>query len=122
MYCVSRMTEFWGVTENQAAHTSERQKAGALRGSLPGRIALIELDTERGTYIVTGRDGGIIAMSTIKRNKKASDTDFRRVLLEAATDAAIHFGAKNAFVLRGSERMPLDEYEAELFAEEKADI
>ncbi|WP_338816486.1 hypothetical protein [Bacillus velezensis] len=41
---------------------------------------------------------------------------------EAATDAAIHFGAKNAFVLRGSERVPLDAYEAELFTEEKADI
>ncbi|MES1030887.1 hypothetical protein FOA26_01985 [Bacillus velezensis] len=122
MYCVSRMTEFWGSYGESGGSYIREAKGGSFTGLLPGRIALIELDTERGTYIVSGRDGGIIAMSTIKRDQKASDTDFRRVLLEAATDAAIHFGAKNAFVLRGSERVPLDEYEAELFAEEKVDI
>ncbi len=84
MYCVSRMTEFWGSYGESGGSYIREAKGGSFTGLLPGRIALIELDTERGTYIVTGRDGGIIAMSTIKRNQKANDTDFRRVLLEAA--------------------------------------
>ncbi len=78
MYCVSRMTEFWGSYGESGGSYIREAKGGSFTGLLPGRIALIELDTERGTYIVTGRDGGIIVMSTVKRNQKASETDFRR--------------------------------------------
>ena len=70
MYCVSRMTEFWGSYGESGGSYIREAKGGSFTGLLPYRIALIELDTERGTYIVTGRDGGIIAMSTIKRNEK----------------------------------------------------
>nr|WGE05005.1 hypothetical protein P5640_22735 [Bacillus subtilis] len=56
--------------------------------------------------MVTGRDGGIIALSTVRHNPKATELEIRRALFNAATDVAYHYGAKNAFVVQGVDRIP----------------
>ncbi|MGQ9006940.1 hypothetical protein ACTXHP_01720 [Bacillus stercoris] len=118
MYCVSKMTEFWGSYGESGSSYIRETKGGSFTGLLPGDVALIELDTERGIYMVTGRDGGIIALSTVRYNPKAAELEVRRALFNAATDVAYHYGAKNAFVVQGVDRIPVNEYEVGLLTAE----
>lgn len=70
---------------------------------------------------MTDQDGGVIAFSTVTRSKKATDLEFSRQLFNAAADAASHYGAKNAYVVDGEMKIPVDEYDTELLKAEKED-
>ncbi|MEC1432090.1 hypothetical protein P9C69_15590 [Bacillus subtilis] len=121
MYCVSKMTDYYGnYGESDSAYIRE-SLAGPFSDLFPDGQAFIELDEERGTYKVTGQDGGVIAFLTVTRSKKATDLEFSRQLFNAAADAACHYGAKNAYVVDGAINIPVDEYEAELLKAEKED-
>ncbi|WP_348709828.1 hypothetical protein [Bacillus subtilis] len=121
MYCVSKMTDYYGnYGESDSAYIRE-SLAGPFSDLFPDGQAFIELDEKRGTYKVTGQDGGVIAFSTVTRSKKATDLEFSRQLFNAAADAACHYGAKNAYVVDGTINIPVDEYEAELLKAEKGD-
>ncbi|XYY59571.1 hypothetical protein ACNSPU_16955 [Bacillus velezensis] len=121
MYCVSRMTDHYGNYGESDSSYIRESLIGPFSDLFPDGQAFIEMDEERGTYRVTGQDGGVIAFSTVTRSKKATDLEFSRQLFNAATDATCHYGAKNSFVVNGTVKIPVDEYEAELLKAEKED-
>ncbi|MED4830389.1 hypothetical protein [Bacillus atrophaeus] len=119
MYCVSKMIEHYGGYDEADSSYIREPKGGSFADLLPGGVAHIKLDENFGRYTVIDREGGMIALSTIQRSKKASDLEFRRELFNAATDSAYHYGTKNAFVIEGSELTSVDDYEKELLRAEK---
>ncbi|MEC2268523.1 hypothetical protein [Bacillus subtilis] len=121
MYCVSKMTNHYGSYGESDSSYIRESLTGPFFDLFPDGQAFIELDEERGTYKVADQDGGVIAFSTITRSKKATDLEFSRQLFNAAADAACHYGAKNAFVVNETVKIPVDEYEAELLKAEKED-
>ncbi|MCY9034715.1 hypothetical protein [Bacillus inaquosorum] len=121
MYCVSKMTNHYGSYGESDSSYIRESLTGPFSDLFPDGQAFIELDEERGTYKVTDQDSGVIAFSTTTRSKKATDLDFSRQLFNAAADAACHYGAKNAFVVSGTVKIPVDEYEAELLKAETED-
>ncbi|MCY7811593.1 hypothetical protein P8868_18225 [Bacillus inaquosorum] len=121
MYCVSKMTDHYGNYGESDSSYIRESLTGPFSDLFPDGQAFIELDEERGTYKVTGQDGGVIAFSTVTRSKKATDLEFSRQLFNAAADAACHYGVKNAYVVDGAVNIPVDEYEAELLKAEKED-
>ncbi|MGQ8920968.1 hypothetical protein ACUUYQ_03685 [Bacillus halotolerans] len=121
MYCVSKMTDHYGSYGKSSSSYIREALTGSFTDLFPDGQAFIELYEVSGTYKVTGQDGGVIAFSTVTRSKNATDLEFRRCLFNAAADAACHYGAKNAFVIDGAMKMPVDEYEADLLKAEKED-
>mgnify|MGYP001045688823 CR=1 FL=1 len=121
MYCVSKMTNHYGSYGESDSSYIRESLTGPFFDLFPDGQAFIELDEERGTYKVTDQEGGVIAFSTVTRSKKATDLEFSRQLFNVAADAACHYGAKNAFVVNETVKIPVDEYEAELLKAEKED-
>ncbi|MCY8797795.1 hypothetical protein [Bacillus inaquosorum] len=121
MYCVSKMTNHYGSYGASDSSYIREALTGPFSDLFPDGQAFIELDEVRQTYKVTDQDGGVIAFSTITRSKKATDLEFSRQLFNAAADVASHYGAKNAYVVDGKVKIPVDEYEAELLKAEKED-
>ncbi|MCI4136322.1 hypothetical protein MMJ09_04130 [Bacillus vallismortis] len=121
MYCVSKMTNHYGNYGESDSSYIRESLTGLFSDLFPDGQAFIELDEAGGTYKVTGQDGGVIAFSTVTRSKKATNLESRRCIFNAAADVACHYGAKNAFVIDGAIKIPVDEYEAELLKAEKED-
>ncbi|NPC94019.1 hypothetical protein HOO54_17795 [Bacillus sp. WMMC1349] len=119
MYCVLKMVDHYGDYGTAETTYIREPKDGGYTELLTDGVAFIELDTENGTYKVMDRDGCVIVLSTVSRGDEFTDLEFRRSLFNSAADSAYHYGAKDAFVIEGTVKTPVDEYESELLKAER---
>ncbi|GIN75368.1 MULTISPECIES: hypothetical protein [Bacillus] len=119
MFCVLKMFDHYGDYGTAETTYIRESKGDGFTDLFPSGVTFIELNLEKGTYKVKDRDGCLIVFSTVSRGDELTDLEFRRELFNSATDSAYHYGAKDAFVIEGLVKTPVDEYEAELLKEER---